>query len=320
MITDESTGWLRLKLGAMGDRMNSRLDTKTGSQDPDQLEILQLQNELYRRAQVALEADRQESVLMFENAPAGLFVLGEDGAIRRVNRRGADALGVQVKDLVNENFQKFVSEPSAALFAEHLVLANGRPRSVSSDLLLRRASGMVFWARTRSELSRSSSRADEHIIVTIDDIDDLVPDIRSQSELNAPVGKIESAPVEELGGRILVIDDEELVLKATARVLHRMGYEIVSFTEPSQALLEFEASPEAYDAIVTDFRMPEMNGLELSERLVALRQDVPILLTSAFTGEIDKARVEEIGIERVLEKPVSAEELGLWLAEVIPEK
>lgn len=99
-----------------------------------------------------------------------------------------------------------------------------------------------------------------------------------------------------------------------------MGYEIVSFTEPCQALLEFEASPEAYDAIVTDFRMPEMNGLELSERLVALRQDVPILLTSAFTGEIDKARVEEIGIERVLEKPVSAEELGLWLAEVIPEK
>ena len=53
-------------------------------------------------------------------------------------------------------------------------------------------------------------------------------------------------------------------------------------------------------------------------RLLALRHAVPILLTSAFTNEIDKSRVEEIGIERVLQKPLSAEELGLWLAEVIP--
>jgi PAS domain S-box-containing protein len=299
--------------------MNRRLDTNSDSEGLEQLETLQLQNELYRRAQVALEADRQESASMFENAPIGFFVLGEDGAIRRVNRRGADALGVQAEELVNMNFQRFVSEPSSALFAEHLAFAGGRQRSGYSDLLLRKANGASFWARTRSELSRSSERSDERIIFTIDDIDDLMLDMRSQIELTSSAMAVEPAPVEELGGRILVIDDEELVLNATVRVLHRMGYEIVSFTQPSDALKEFEEYPGAYDAIVTDFRMPGMNGLELSERLMALRHDIPILLTSAFTVEIDKARVEQIGIARVLQKPLSAEELGLWLAAVIPE-
>ena len=217
--------------------MTRQSNTKTDRDDLDQLEVLRLQNELYRRAQVALEEHREETASMFENAPVGFFVLGEDGSIRRVNRRAAAELGV-------------------------------------------RANGVSFWARTRSERSRASSQVDERIIFTI--------------------------------------DDEELVLNATVRVLRRMGYEIVSFTEPDQALLEFEGAPGAYDAIVTDFRMPGMNGLELSKRLMALRHDVPILLTSAFTNEIDKSRVEEIGIERVLQKPLSAEELGLWLAEVIP--
>ena len=298
--------------------MTRQLNTKTELEDLDQLQALQLQNELYRRAQVALEADREETASMFENAPVGFFVLGEDGSIRRVNRRGADALGVQAKDLLNVNFQKFVSEPSTALFAEQLLRGSGQKSGGSSDLLLRRANGASFWARTRSERSRASSQADERIIFTDDDIDDLIPDMRSQLDLTSSARAVEPAPIDELGGRILVIDDEELVLNATVRVLSRMGYEIVSFTEPDQALLEFEESPGAYDAVVTDFRMPGMNGLELSERLMALRHDVPILLTSAFTNEIDKSRVEEIGIERVLQKPVSAEELGLWLAEVIP--
>jgi PAS domain S-box-containing protein len=260
--------------------MTRQSNTKTDRDDLDQLEVLRLQNELYRRAQVALEEHREETASMFENAPVGFFVLGEDGSIRRVNRRAADELGVRAKDLVNVKFQKFVSEPSTALFAEQLVFRSGRKSGRSSDLLLRRANGVSFWARTRSERSRASSQVDERIIFTI--------------------------------------DDEELVLNATVRVLRRMGYEIVSFTEPDQALLEFEEAPGAYDAIVTDFRMPGMNGLELSKRLMALRHDVPILLTSAFTNEIDKSRVEEIGIERVLQKPLSAEELGLWLAEVIP--
>lgn len=299
--------------------MTGGLETKTGSDDLDLLESLQLQNELYRRAQVALEADRQESVSMFENAPIGFFVLGEDGAIMRVNRSGAAALGVQAEDLVNVNFHKFVSEPSSALFAEQLMFSSGHRRSESSDLLLRKANGVSFWARTRSELSRSADPADEHIIFTIDDIDDLVLDMRSQLELGSSARAVDPAPALELCGRILVVDDEELVLNATVRVLHRMGYEIVSFSEPGQALLEFEEAPGAYDAVVTDFRMPGMNGLEFAERLMALRHNVPILLTSAFTGEIDKTRVEEIGIDRVLEKPLSAEELGLWLAEVIPE-
>ncbi len=145
-------------------------------------------------------------------------------------------------------------------------------------------------------------------------------DMCSQIELTSSARAAASVrPRAAAGGCILVIDDEELILSATARVLHRMGYEAVSFTAPREALAAFEQSPGSFDAIVSDFQMPEINGLQLCEQFVALRGDVPIMLTSAFTDEIDMVRAKEIGIQQVLPKPVFAEELAAWLASVIPQ-
>ena len=60
-----------------------------------------------------------------------------------------------------------------------------------------------------------------------------------------------------------------------------------------------------------------MKGLQLSERLMSKRSDVPILSMCGFTGEIDLDRAEKIGIERVVSKPLSYEQLSVWLDNTI---
>ena len=114
-------------------------------------------------------------------------------------------------------------------------------------------------------------------------------------------------------GRVLVVDDDQLILNATARLLKHVGFEVMGCTLPEEALTVFKEDPLAYDAIISDFRMPTMNGLQLCERLVELRKDVPILLVSGYIDEIDIERAEEIGIGGVLSKPLSAQQFAAWL-------
>ena len=265
-----------------------------------------------------LEADREESVSVFENAPVGFFVLDPAGAIHRVNRRGAESLGIAAHQLYNQTFQRFVCEPSLALFADHLALANGPRRTATSDLLLCRENGDSFWARTRSELSQTADHQDPGIIVTVDEIDDLMLDMRSQIEVNPNHRTFEAVIAKGLGGCILLVDDEELILNSVSRVLRRLGYEIVTYSDPRVALAAFEESPDLFDAVISDYKMPRLNGLELCEKIAAIRADVPILLTSAFVGEIDQVRAKDVGVEYVMAKPLSADELTFWLSDVMP--
>lgn len=301
--------------------MSSQLFSEASQSVQEHLDALELENELYRRAQVALEAESEGSLSVFEDAPVGLFVLDPSGAIKMVNRRGAKSLGIPADELFNQDFRQFVCGPSGALFVDHLALAkpNASRHGATSDLLLCRNGGDSFWARTRSEFSPTADRRCPGIIVTVDEIDDLMLDMRSQVEVVPKHSNTGARDIEGLGGCILLVDDEELILNSVSRVLHRLGYDIVSFTDPNAALAAFAESPNTYDAVISDYQMPEMNGLEFCEQIVQLRGDVPILLTSAFIGEIDQTRAKDVGVEYVMPKPLSADELTFWLNEVMPE-
>ena len=156
-------------------------------------------------------------------------------------------------------------------------------------------------------------------MLTIDEIDDLMLDMRAQVEDRSAESGLQAARDEESTGSILLVDDEELILNSVSRVLRRMGYEITSYTDPREALLAFKNSPMSFDAIISDYQMPEMNGLTLCEQLASVRPDVPILLTSAFTGEIDLVAAKEAGVEYVIPKPLSTDELTFWLDDVMQE-
>ncbi|MES2290430.1 MAG: response regulator [Pseudomonadota bacterium] len=110
------------------------------------------------------------------------------------------------------------------------------------------------------------------------------------------------APAKSLS--VLIVDDEELVRKGTAEMLRGLGYRITEADGGARALAILAATPEI-EMIVTDYKMPRMDGAELARRVRQDRPDMPILLISGYTGAADPIE----GLPR-LNKPFGLVELA----------
>jgi CheY-like chemotaxis protein len=115
---------------------------------------------------------------------------------------------------------------------------------------------------------------------------------------------------------VLLIDDEEPVLAATAEVLSRLGYEAVSFSDSHAALAAFEAAPQGFDVVVTDEAMPGLTGTGLARVLRRHRPDLPIVLVSGY-GAIETQQALAAGVSELLTKPIQSHEMANTLARVL---
>jgi len=114
-------------------------------------------------------------------------------------------------------------------------------------------------------------------------------------------------------GRVLVLDDEEPLVKLATETLTELGYSAIGFTSSAKAIEAFLADPKQFDAVITDESMPGMSGSELIRKMRALRPTLPTVLVSGYlsTGVAESAR--EAGASEVLKKPLSARQLGTAL-------
>lgn len=112
----------------------------------------------------------------------------------------------------------------------------------------------------------------------------------------------------------MVVDDEPALVTLTEEVLALLGYEAVGFADPVLALEELRASPDRFDALLTDQLMPTMAGTALARELRGLRPDMPILLASGFGGADLMRQAREAGVSVVLQKPLHRVELARHLA------
>ena len=110
---------------------------------------------------------------------------------------------------------------------------------------------------------------------------------------------------------VLLIDDEPRILSALVRTLRREGYEVLSAERPEQALRLVEE--HAVDCVVSDYKMPVLNGLELLERIARRRPQAARLLLTGWPNEIDAAARARVGVHTVLQKPWDDIELKLAL-------
>ena len=132
---------------------------------------------------------------------------------------------------------------------------------------------------------------------------------------DAPVSSVEAAESipRGRGQRILVVDDEEWLLELAASTLRELGYEPVEYSDPRQALEAFQADPDAFEALITDLRMPGMSGDELIRAIRSTRPLVPVVLISGYVG--DRSTTEDSGLaDEVLIKPVRINALAASLA------
>ncbi len=115
-------------------------------------------------------------------------------------------------------------------------------------------------------------------------------------------------------GRLLIVDDEENILRSLQRVLRRDEWEIETATDGSGGLEVLERfSPEV---VISDFRMPGMNGVEF---LTHVKQRAPRTQRIMLTGHADQSAIEEAinrsEIFRFISKPWNDSQLTLTVAE-----
>ncbi|MEJ1960164.1 MAG: PAS domain S-box protein [Gammaproteobacteria bacterium] len=120
-----------------------------------------------------------------------------------------------------------------------------------------------------------------------------------------------------LGQRVLFIDDEDAVVRLGTLNLTRLGYRVTGCTDPATALKEFLRDPDGIDVVVSDLSMPGMSGFDCAREMLAIRPDLPIVLTSGYVRPEDEALAREIGIRAVCSKPAALSQLGATLAEVL---
>lgn len=119
-----------------------------------------------------------------------------------------------------------------------------------------------------------------------------------------------SGPLRGEGQRVLYVDDEEALVFLVTRVLERLGYSVLGFTDPAKALAAIRHDPSGIDVVVTDLSMHTMSGFDLARAALAARADLPVLLTSGYVRAEDRETARQCGIREVILKPNTVEELG----------
>jgi two-component system response regulator HydG len=121
-----------------------------------------------------------------------------------------------------------------------------------------------------------------------------------------------------LRGEVLLVDDERNALKALKALLEAEGFRVRT-AENGRAALE-QLADAAPDVLVTDLKMPEIDGLELLRRAKAADEDLPVLVVTAF-GEVDTAiAAMKAGALHYLQKPVRVEELVVLLEQALAHR
>jgi len=104
---------------------------------------------------------------------------------------------------------------------------------------------------------------------------------------------------------IILCDDSEDVLEVLTHGLTNAGYDVHAFSDPVKALAHFEEGCRECELLITDVRMPRMNGFQLVRRVRELRPDIKVIMMTAF--EINLPEFEAVfpsmKVEGVLRKP-----------------
>ncbi len=112
-------------------------------------------------------------------------------------------------------------------------------------------------------------------------------------------------------GRVLLVDDEELVRRSTAEMLEEMGFDVVEKKSGEEAAAWLRADSD-FDLLVTDHLMPGMTGLELADHVRKDRPDMPILIVSGFAETVDEKLPR-------LSKPFRHADLAAMLATIMAD-
>jgi DNA-binding NtrC family response regulator len=119
-------------------------------------------------------------------------------------------------------------------------------------------------------------------------------------------------------GKILIVDDEQLMCDMLEDDLRRHGFHPTCYISAEKALDALKT--ESFDVLLTDLNMPSMNGLELCERIVANRPDIPVIVITAFGSMKTAVAAIRAGAYDFVTKPIDTEFLMLSLDRAVKHR
>jgi DNA-binding NtrC family response regulator len=110
---------------------------------------------------------------------------------------------------------------------------------------------------------------------------------------------------------VLLLDDEFDITSIFKQGLEKVGFEVFAFTDPFLALEHFRINSKRYGLVITDLRMPSMNGYEFTKRVKEIKPGVKIFFMTAFeVNDTDFERIlPSIKIDEFIQKPISLKDL-----------
>ncbi len=107
-----------------------------------------------------------------------------------------------------------------------------------------------------------------------------------------------------VGGHILCVDDEPVMLKLLSDMLKTFGYTCETFLNGNDAFAAFINAPDKYDCVVTDQIMSKMSGLELLQCIKAECPTKPVVICTGFSDTVDIEHARAQGVDEILFKPI----------------
>ncbi|MDR3630662.1 MAG: CheR family methyltransferase [Desulfocapsaceae bacterium] len=116
---------------------------------------------------------------------------------------------------------------------------------------------------------------------------------------------------------ILFIDDEIILAEMGKIMLERLGYTVTLRTSSLEALELFKTQPNLFDAVVTDQTMPGMTGMDMAQRMLEIRPDIPIILCTGYSTLVSEEQAKLNGIKEFIMKPMSKKDIAQRLRSVL---
>jgi signal transduction histidine kinase len=131
---------------------------------------------------------------------------------------------------------------------------------------------------------------------------------------------LESETVESLPTgheHILFVDDEDALADLGKQMIESLGYRVTSRVNSLEALSLFESHPAAFDLVITDLVMPDMNGDELVRKIHKIRPEIPVILVTGFTGQLTPEKVASLGVTRLSIKPIVMTDMACFIRQAL---
>ncbi|MBU0680270.1 MAG: response regulator [Proteobacteria bacterium] len=130
--------------------------------------------------------------------------------------------------------------------------------------------------------------------------------------IDKEVDPVDGGDIDLIGGseRILIVDDEKIVLEIMLKRLEYLGYDVTACNSGAEAVAVFKNNPDTFDLILTDQTMPHMLGTEMIREILEIRPEMPVILCSGYSSNVSEETSKDFGIKIYLEKPVDFEVLS----------